>query len=78
MSILTRLLVGVLGALLSVGSVLQMLDGSITFSGRYGWLMPFLGVAFIVYAVGGQRLLKKYFPILAEKEKQTIDDNKTK
>jgi hypothetical protein len=77
-SMLARIFVGIFGVLLSVGAVLQMLDGSLTFSGRYGWLMPFLGIAFIVYALGGQRLLSKYFPILAEKEKPTLDDKKAK
>jgi hypothetical protein len=76
---LTRICVGVLGALLSFGAALMLLDGSFSSSGRYGWLMPFLGVAFIVYALGGQKLLKKYFPVWAEKEEsRNLDDEKSK
>jgi hypothetical protein len=79
MSMLTRICLGTLGALLSFGAVLMLLDGSFSSSGRYGWLMPFLGVAFFVYALGGSKLLRKYFPSLAEKEDTEImDDEKSK
>ena len=76
MSVLARICLGILGAILSVVPLISLFDGSLTPEGRYGWLMPFLGVAFIVYAIGGQHLLRKYFPILAEKEK--TDDEKLK
>ena len=33
--------------------------------------MPFLSIVFIAYAVGGQSLLRKYLPFLAEKDKTT-------
>ena len=74
MSILARLCLGILGVIFSVSTLVSIFDGSLTFEGRYGWLMPFLGIVFIVYALGGQQLLRKYFPILAEKEK--LDNEK--
>ncbi len=76
MSMLARICLGILGAIFSAVTFISLFNGSLTFEGRYGWLMPFLGIAFIVYAVGGQHLLRKYFPILADKEK--INDEKLK
>lgn len=35
-------------------------------------MVPFIGIAFIVYAIGGQALLRKYFPIWAECEEKLV------
>lgn len=65
-----RICAGVVGALLSVGLLKGLLYGEFpSLSGKYAFLMPFLGFVFIAYALGGQKLFKKLLPMLAEQEK---------
>ena len=68
---LVRVFSGFLGLLFAVITLITIFDGSFEFiEGKYGWMMPFLGIAFIVYAIGGQSLLRKYFPMWAEREEK--------
>lgn len=40
--------------------------------------MPFIGLVFLGYTIGGQRLLQKYFPFVAESEKKKASDSESK
>ena len=75
MSMFTRVLAGLTEALILIMVFFAMYRGDFSFlwsgHGRYGLLMPFLPIVFIAYAVGGQSLLRKYLPFLAEKDKIT-------
>ena len=82
MSMFTRVLAGLTGALILIMVLFAMYRGDFSFlqsgHGRYGLLMPFLPIVFIAYAVGGQSLLRKYLPFLAEKDKTTNVDESDK
>ena len=82
MSMFTRVLAGLTGVLILIMVHFAMYRGDFSFlwsgHGRYGLLMPFLPIAFIVYAIGGQTLLRKYLPYFAEKDKTTSVDESDK
>ena len=79
MSKFTRKLLGLIGLLLLFMILVEIYHGSFSLpGGRYGWLMPLMPIAFIAYAIGGQRLLGKYLPFFAEKDKTTNTDEKGK
>ena len=68
---LVRIFSGFLGLLFTVITLITIFDGSFKLvEGKYGWMIPFLGIAFMVYAIGGQTLLRKYFPMWAENEEK--------
>ena len=70
---LIRIFSGFLGVLFTTFTLITIFDGSFKLTeGKYGWMMPFLGIAFIVYAIGGQELLSKYFPMWAECEDKRL------
>jgi multisubunit Na+/H+ antiporter MnhC subunit len=60
----------VLGVFLLVGFFIILLDGELPDTNVVKFLigLPVMAVAFIAYALGGQKLLKKIVPPLAEKE----------
>jgi hypothetical protein len=69
-----RVCAGVIGILLSVTLLIGLWNEELpSLSGKYALLMPFLGFAFIAYAIGGQKLLKKFLPNLAEQDKNLTD-----
>ena len=82
MSMFIRVLAGFTGVVMLVLILIVMFSGdfSVLWSGhgRYGWLMPFLPIVFIAYAVGGQPLLRIYLPFFAEKEKTVSKDDSDK
>ena len=82
MSMFTRVLAGLTGALILIMVLFAMYRGDFSFlwsgHGRYGLLMPFLPIVFIAYAVGGQSFLKKYLPFMAEKNKTINMDESDK
>ena len=80
MSMFTRVLIGFTGVLILIMLLVSMFHGDFSFlwHGKYGWIMPFLPIAFIVYAIGGQTLLRKYLPYFAEKDKTTNVDESDK
>ncbi len=70
---LARIFSGFLGLLFTVITLITVFDGSFKLvEGKYGWTIPFLGIAFMVYAIGGQTLLRKYFPMWAESEEKLV------
>ena len=82
MSMFIRVLAGFTGVLILIMVLFAMYRGDFSFlwsgHGRYSWLMPFLPIIFIAYAVAGQSFLKKYLPFLAEKDKTPNVDESDK
>lgn len=77
----SRLFAGILGIVILRGIYLEIfINHQIPLGdGRYRLLLTpvafFFGIAFLVYAVGGQDLLSKVIPTLAEKRRDKLDSH---